>query len=110
MEVASPYRVTGRGGRRASRRWFDEVLVGQMTGSDRTVIDVEGGRLGWWMTRGRLQRRYGIVASRLPGWTWTLRRVRSYLPISRPAFGPDIPPVAGHLQGPTERFRRLGSA
>jgi hypothetical protein len=76
VDVASTYRVTGQGGRRAALRQFDEVLVRAITGTDRTVIEVEGGGLHWWRTRRRLRRRYGIVASRLDASTWTLRRER----------------------------------
>ena len=35
---------------------------------------VEGGRLSWWRRRRRLRRRYGVVASRVGGSTWVLRR------------------------------------
>jgi hypothetical protein len=65
---------TARVSRRDSRRWMDETLIGGVTGTHDSVLEVEGSRLLWWRTRRRLHRKYGIVATRVSATEWRLRR------------------------------------
>ena len=53
-------------------RMMDDLLAAGVTGGRSKVLRVEGGRLGWWRTRRRLRRRYGIAATHLGGTEWRL--------------------------------------
>jgi hypothetical protein len=53
---------------------MDETLIGGVTGTHDSVLEVEGSRLLWWRTRRRLHRKYGIVATRVSATEWRLRR------------------------------------
>ena len=53
-------------------RMMDDLLAAGVTSRRSKVLHVEGGRLGWWRTRRRLRRRYGIGATHLGGTEWRL--------------------------------------
>ena len=61
---------------RDARRRMDELLISHVDDADGSVVEVEGSRLHWWRTRRRLRRRYGVVATRVDGAEWLLRRER----------------------------------
>jgi hypothetical protein len=53
---------TRAGGWDAGRRWrreLDQVLVDEVASSGQVVVEVDGGRLGWWARRRRLRRAHG---------------------------------------------------
>jgi hypothetical protein len=71
-EIAPTHGMTRRD-RRVWRQSFDQLFVGAAGNPRGGVVEVDGGRLGWWRIRRRL-RRYGVVASRVDVTTWELRR------------------------------------
>lgn len=75
IDTAPTCRVPFR--ERFRRHPLDELIAAAVPLVGHATIEIGGGRLGWWRARRRLRRRYGIVASRLDGSTWTLRDDRS---------------------------------
>ena len=65
---------TERTSRKTVHPRMDEILVSWVDRERGTVMHVEAGRLHWWLTRRRLRRTYGVIATHVDGQDWMLRR------------------------------------
>jgi hypothetical protein len=53
---------------------MDEQMLRGLSSAHDSLWQLEGNRLAWWRTRRRLRRKYGVVAIRMSGTKWRVRR------------------------------------